>query len=485
MLHEKDVEGNVASTTSTDDHSNKEQALAITTTTMHKKWWQFWKSDSTVDPHSYSTLKKSTILIIISFAGAVNPIASTVYYPALTEVQRAFNTTDTAVNASVSLFVFLTAFCPLVWASWSDGTGRRPIYLVSFAIAIVGSICCAVSVNIAMLIVFRAVSAVGASSVMSLGAGSLADCFEAHERGRAYSFYVVGPIAGPAIGPIIGGYLTERFGWRSTFWFVAIFIFCIWTLILFFLPETYRPDPSTATADVSTKKGKLRIPNPVGALKLLRFPNVLVAVIFLGIMFGVYYLLNTLFAWTYANQYKLDSGTVGLCFLPSAVGGILGGNIGGRLSDIVYNRNVRKAGIGAPTYPEMRLSIPVLCIASFILFGSCVGYGWCVQENVHFGVPMVFLFFVSFGIMLPHVTLTTYLVDCHRSQSASVTACNNLSRYIMAGIGTLLSSDLMRAMGNGILFTVAGALVILLGIPLIYIKKRPEKWIKMRRDHTK
>lgn len=84
---------------------------------------------------------------------------------------------------------------------------------------------------------------------------------------------------------------------------------------------------------------------------------------------------------------------MGVCFLPSAVGGILGGNIGGRLSDIVYNRNVRKAGIGAPTYPEMRLSIPVLCIASFILFGSCVGYGWCVQENVHFGVPMVFLFF--------------------------------------------------------------------------------------------
>lgn len=63
-------------------------------------------------------------------------------------------------------------------------------------------------------------------------------------------------------------------------------------------------------------------------------------------------------------------------------------------------------------------------------------------------------------------------------------ACNNLSRYVMAGIGTLLSSDLMRAMGNGILFTVAGALVILLGIPLIYIKKRPEKWIKLRQNNT-
>ena len=69
MIHEKNSDENVTAV-SMDDHSNKEQALAITTTT-HKKWWQFWKSDMSVDPHSYSTLKKSTILIIISFAGAV------------------------------------------------------------------------------------------------------------------------------------------------------------------------------------------------------------------------------------------------------------------------------------------------------------------------------------------------------------------------------------------------------------------------------
>lgn len=36
-------------------------------------------------------------------------------------------------------------------------------------------------------------------------------------------------------------------------------------------------------------------------------------------------------------------------------------------------------------------------------------------------VLLTMAFLVSFGIMLPHVTLTTYLVDCHRSQSASVT----------------------------------------------------------------
>lgn len=35
---------------------------------------------------------------------------------------------------------------------------------------------------------------------MSMGAGTLADIFEAHERGRAYSWYVLGPIFGPAVG---------------------------------------------------------------------------------------------------------------------------------------------------------------------------------------------------------------------------------------------------------------------------------------------
>ena len=71
---------------------------------------------------------------------------------------------------------------------------------MSFAITVVGTILCAVSVNIAMLIVFRGVSAIGASSVQSMGAGTLSDIFDSHERGRAYAWYVLGPIMGPAIG---------------------------------------------------------------------------------------------------------------------------------------------------------------------------------------------------------------------------------------------------------------------------------------------
>ncbi|KAI9496395.1 major facilitator superfamily domain-containing protein [Zychaea mexicana] len=481
-----------------DNNDDYDDDDAQTKAAFTKKWWEFWKTEpSDVDPLTFSTAKKYMILFIIASAGTMAPISSTVYYPALVNVQEAFNTTDTAVNASVSLFVFVTAICPLMWASWSDRGGRRNIYLLSFAITVVGTVLCAVSVNIAMLIVFRGISAVGASSVQSMGAGTLSDIYDSHERGRAYAWYVLGPIMGPAIGPIIGGFLTEAFGWRATFWFSASFGLGIFLLILFFLPETFRHkekvqaiaeeegienDNRSKELTEKKRKHKIRFANPLSPLRFLLFPNVSFSVLYLGILFGVYYLMNTSFAWVFANQYKLDSGIIGVCYLPAAIGGMIGGNIGGRLSDFVYNNNVKKATDNQQTTnPEMRLSIPLLGVVALFLLGVLTGYGWTVKQNVHYAAPMAFSFFVSGSIMLPHVTLTTYLVDSHRSHAASATSCNNLSRYLFAGVGTLTSSDLMRAMGTGILFTGCGVLIVLLGLPVLYVKMKPQKWAQMRK----
>jgi MFS family permease len=160
---------------------------------------------------------------------------------------------------------------------------------------------------------------------MSMGAGTIADIFEPHERGRAFAYYTCGPLLGPAIGPIIGGYLNQGLGWRSTFWFLAIFCFFVWVGIVIFLPETWRPTvvpppapvdplandpqksedvvPGSITSSTSTfkqeqehtdletkheeptkKEEKRRVINPIAALQLLRFPNISLAVTFVGVL---------------------------------------------------------------------------------------------------------------------------------------------------------------------------------------------------------
>ena len=46
-------------------------------------------------------------------------------------------------------------------------------------------------------------------------------------------------LIGPVIAPIIGGFLSDAFGWRSTFVLLAILTTPIFVYIIIFLPETH------------------------------------------------------------------------------------------------------------------------------------------------------------------------------------------------------------------------------------------------------
>lgn len=101
--------------------------------------------------------------------------------------------------------------------------------------------------------------------------------------------------------PIIGGYLNEGLGWRSNFWFLSIYVFFVWMAMIFALPETWRPSPqqpsnvSTETriekseteekdAENQTQKKKRKMFNPLGALSLLKYPNIALTVTFVGVL---------------------------------------------------------------------------------------------------------------------------------------------------------------------------------------------------------
>lgn len=105
----------------------------------------------------------------------------------------------------------------------SDVYGRKQMYVFSLIISLVASIICAVSKNIVMLIIFRAIQSCGSSSGQTLGAGVVSDLFDVTERGNAYGWFFIGPLFATVIGPTVGGLLCQFLGWRSTFYFTAIF----------------------------------------------------------------------------------------------------------------------------------------------------------------------------------------------------------------------------------------------------------------------
>ncbi|KAG0263020.1 hypothetical protein BG011_009417 [Mortierella polycephala] len=202
----------------------------------------------TDDPKNWPTRKKNIVIFTIAYCAFVAPLGSNIYMPAVLQVKDDLNTTSGLISATLSVYVLFMGIMPVFWASLCDYFGRRPIYLMSMFIFILGSIFAALSHNVWVFFFMRAIQAFGSSSVLAVGGGSLSDVFHSGERGKAFGFYYLGPLIAPMIGPMIGGVIADRAGWRTTMWFLLGTAVVAFLLVLFLLPETYRQHIDVATA---------------------------------------------------------------------------------------------------------------------------------------------------------------------------------------------------------------------------------------------
>ncbi|KAF8927900.1 hypothetical protein BGZ47_001907 [Haplosporangium gracile] len=201
---------------------------------------RFIETPKTDDPKNWPRRKKNIVVLTIAYCAFVGPLGSSIYMPAVLQVKEDLNTTSDLVSATLSVYVLGMGIMPVFWASLCDYFGRRPIYLISMFIFILGSIFAAIARNIWVFFIMRFIQAVGSSSVLAVGGGSLSDVFHSSERGSAFGLYYLGPLVAPMIGPIIGGVISDRVGWRCTMWLLLGTAVIAFLMVLFILPETYR-----------------------------------------------------------------------------------------------------------------------------------------------------------------------------------------------------------------------------------------------------
>lgn len=142
---------------------------------------------------------------------------------------------------------------PVIWVTISEIFGRKPVYIISFIVSqpstthlqvyTVGSVVASRAPNMQVLIGMRCLQALGSSAVLSAGAGSLADMYEVHERGKKLGIFYGMPMLAPSVGPLLGGALGNAYGWRSTMYFLAAFA-GVMTIAFFFFPDTWRRERS-------------------------------------------------------------------------------------------------------------------------------------------------------------------------------------------------------------------------------------------------
>ncbi|KAL1857877.1 hypothetical protein Plec18170_003101 [Paecilomyces lecythidis] len=123
-------------------------------------------------------------------------------------------------------------------------------------------------------------------------------------------------------------------------------------------------------------------------------PAVLWSTIAFGIGIGIFVVVSTTAATAYTQVYHFTTWQVGLVWIASIIGNILGMPFGGYFSDWVANRATSKNG--GIREPEMRL--PAVSIAMLCYPASLLLYGMGINYQVHWMVPTlgIFLSIVTF-----------------------------------------------------------------------------------------
>ncbi|RYP83376.1 hypothetical protein DL770_005396 [Monosporascus sp. CRB-9-2] len=139
-----------------------------------------------------------------------------------------------------SAYLLANAVSVPSWGKISDIWGRKPILLAAVANFWIGSLLCAVSVNMGMLIAARAIQGVGGGGIVVLVNICISDLFSLRRRGIYYGLMGMVWAFASAIGPILGGVFTSQVTWRWCF-YVNLPISGVSFAVLVFVLKLHNP----------------------------------------------------------------------------------------------------------------------------------------------------------------------------------------------------------------------------------------------------
>ena len=148
------------------------------------------------------------------FAGALD---LGVLSPALPALARTFTIPGRDVAWVFTLYLFANIVSIPVMTKLSDVYGRRPIYIACVGIFVAGSVLAIAAPTFALLLVARAIQALGAGGIFPVAAAAIADRVPLEKRGSALG--LLGAVWGLAaiVGPTFGGVVTHFVSWRWIF----------------------------------------------------------------------------------------------------------------------------------------------------------------------------------------------------------------------------------------------------------------------------
>ncbi|HEU0001349.1 MAG TPA: DHA2 family efflux MFS transporter permease subunit [Ktedonobacteraceae bacterium] len=174
-------------------------------------------SDMSPSTNNGDSNYKWKVLASVIFGTFMVILDSTAVNVAIPTFQRVFGASVDQIDGILTTYVLALGIVTPMAGWFSERFGIKRVYLTSLGLFVAGSILCAFSPSLPLLVVFRALQGLGGGMLGPLGIALLFGAFPERERGAAFGIYGIPLIVAPASGPVLGGYFVQYLDWRYIF----------------------------------------------------------------------------------------------------------------------------------------------------------------------------------------------------------------------------------------------------------------------------
>ncbi|KAF5637283.1 polyamine transporter 4 [Fusarium tjaetaba] len=436
------------------------------------------------NPFNWPAWKKALQVVMLSSAGLLASIGTSIMSPARKELMIEFNVSSTVALLPLTLYVLALGFGPVIGGPLSETIGRYPIYAASVPLGALFTMGAGFVHNIGGLGFLRFMAGLCWAPVLAVAPGTLSETFTPKNRGPVSAVFILMPFLGPGLGPVIGSFVVNRKGWRWTQW-TLVFFSILAMIITAFSHETFHP---VIKRRLMKKKGMKVDPPPPMASRLKMFALVAVVrpirmlllepitgfiCLYVAAEFGTLFSFFAAVPYTFGRVYQFSIEESGLVFLSIVIGCFLG-LITVILCDVFLYRKQ------APKYPPHQIPPEHRLYPSMIgSIGLPIGlfwFAWTARPGVSWASPAASMIIFAWGNLCVFVSTMQYITDTyHGSVVASAASANSLARYGFAGVFPLFTIQMYEKLGidwaSSLLAFVALAL---LPVPWVLFKYGPK-----------
>lgn len=181
------------------------------------------RAQALADAGGHMTRRQINLVIIgLMAAMFLSSLNQTVVGTSIRTIADDLNGQSLQALVTTAFLITSTVSTP-IYGKLSDLFGRRPLFIISIAIFLAGSILASFSTSMGMLAAFRAVQGLGAGGLMALPLTVMGDILAPRERAKYQGYFLavfgISSVIGPLIGGLFAGADEILFleGWRWVF----------------------------------------------------------------------------------------------------------------------------------------------------------------------------------------------------------------------------------------------------------------------------